>query len=90
MLQVNGKGFASLLQSFLCCSVFLTFSVFIPKAEDKKFQFVGKENDENCNEGMREERSGGPPQGPCWHREGVAAVGLARSLTTPRKLSINC
>lgn len=64
MLQVNGRGFAAysspVLQSFLSCSVFLTFYVFIPKADDKKFLFVGKENDENCNGGMREERKGGP------------------------------
>lgn len=32
----------------------------MPKADDKKLPFVGKENDENCNKGMREERKGGP------------------------------
>lgn len=43
---------------FFCCNIFLTFYVFIPKADDKKFPFVGKENDENRNGGMREERKG--------------------------------
>ena len=60
---MNGRGFAayssSLMQSSLCCNVFLTFYVFIPKADNKKFLFVGKENDENRNGGMREERRGG-------------------------------
>lgn len=43
-----------------CCNVFLTFYVFIATADNKKFPFVGKENDENCNGGVKEEGKGGP------------------------------
>lgn len=66
VLRVNGKGFAahpsSLLQSFLCGNAFLAFYVFIPKADDKQFLFVGKD-DENCNGRLKEERKGSPIPG---------------------------
>lgn len=67
MLWVNGKGFVAypslLLQSFLSGNAFQTFSVIVPKAGNKQFLFVGKDNDENCNGGLREERKGSPIPG---------------------------
>lgn len=61
----NGKSFAahpsSLLQSFLCGNAFLTFYVTVLKAEDKQVLFVGKDDAENCNGRLREERKKGSP-----------------------------